>query len=134
MRRGRPFMSAIGRAAAVVAVLWAAAPTARADDASVAACRSKAESTIAIEDCQKAELAQVEARLKTAYGKAMAALPSDQKAKLLEAERRWVAFREADCDAYYGQQTGTIAGIEAGYCMIQHAKDRVRDLATFSEP
>ena len=130
---GRPSAWGIGCVAATAA-LWATAPVARADDGSFTACRSKAESTIAIEDCQKAELAQVEAKLKAAYARALAALPPDQKAKLLEAERRWVAFRQADCEAYYGQQTGTIAGIEGGDCMIQHARDRTRDLATFSEP
>ena len=124
----------LGCAAACAAGLWVATSAARADDASSEACRSKAANTMAIEDCQRAELAQAEARLNTAYGRAMAALPADQKAKLLEAERRWVAFRAADCDAYYGQDTGTIAGIEAGDCMIQHAKDRIRDLATFYEP
>ena len=121
------------RAAAAAAMLLAMALTARADDAS-SACRSTAVSTIAVEDCQKADLAQAEIRLKAAYDRAMGALPPDQRAKLLEAERRWVAFRQADCEVYYGRQTGTIAGIEAGDCLIQHAKDRTRDLATFFEP
>lgn len=132
--RARPLRAwAVVCATAAAAAPWLVAAS-RANDASFAVCRSKAENTIAIEDCQKAELAEAEARLKVAYARARAALPPDQQAKLLEAERRWVAFRQADCEAYYGQQTGTIAGIEAGECMIQHAKDRVRDLATFFEP
>ena len=117
-----------------VAVLCASSAAAKADDAAVKACNAKAVSTLDIVNCQVLESSQVEGDLQAAYQKAMASLPEDQKAKLLNAERLWVKFRESDCDVYYGQGSGTYASIQGGICMVQHARDRIRDLKTFSEP
>ena len=103
-------------------------------DAAYAACMRSAPSTLAIETCQKSELTRVEAALAAAYAKALAGLPPDQRAKLHNAETQWQTFRASDCGAFYGSETGTMAGIQAGTCLVRRAQDRTIELGDFKPP
>jgi hypothetical protein len=62
------------------------------------------------------------------YAKALAALPADQRVKLREAQRRWLAFRSSDCDVFFGTQTGTVAGVQNVGCMIDRTEKRIENL------
>ena len=125
----------LARAGAVVGALalgaHARAATAEDGQAVSDACLAKAITTYDIVACQKATLAIVERELNTVYKQAVASLPDDQ---LVAAERLWVSFRQIDCDVFYGEQTGTIASIQGGGCMIGHARNRIADLKAIITP
>jgi uncharacterized protein YecT (DUF1311 family) len=127
--------ASLPRAMFVVPVLLLAAASCGAAAAQAtdtyAACMTKAQTTVAMQDCQKAGLAEVDKQLGDAYARAMAALPEDQKAKLLAAERLWITFRSADCGVFTGKTTGTISTVQVGSCMIDRAKQRIVDLGNF---
>jgi len=95
------------------------------------ACMAKAASTRDMSMCQSAEVARLDGRLAGVLAKALAALPADQSAKLRASQRLWVTFRQSDCDVFYGNETGTIATINGGDCMISRTKDRIVDLQAF---
>lgn len=97
-------------------------------------CMDTAMATSAMQACQTAGLAEVDVRLNAAYRKAMTALAPDQQEKLRAAERLWINFRQVDCDVFYGKETGTMATVQGGSCMIDHAEQRIVDLKGFSEP
>lgn len=96
------------------------------------ACMNGASSTVAMQDCQMAALAEVDTRLNAAYRKAIDALPVDQQEKLRKSERLWITFRDADCGVFYGNDTGTMATIQGGGCMIERSEQRIQNLAAFS--
>lgn len=102
------------------------------DSPAFTACLAKAQTTVDIVTCQTEEMKVQDRALNAAYKKAMAALPADQQAKLRLAQRAWLDFRKLDCDVFYGKETGTIASLEAGGCMITHTKRRVADLEAFT--
>jgi uncharacterized protein YecT (DUF1311 family) len=95
------------------------------------ACMSKAESTLDMQECQKAGLAVANARLATAYAATLARLPADQQAKLRKAQALWTTFRASDCDVFYGNETGTIATVQGGSCMIERTERRIEDMHDF---
>ena len=99
-----------------------------------AACLAKAQTTVDIVTCQTEEMKLQDRALNAAYKKAMAALPADQQAKLREAQRAWLTFRQLDCAVFYGKETGTMASIQAGGCMVTQTARRVADLEAFGEP
>ena len=43
----------------------------------------------------------------------------------------WATFRQSDCQVYYGNETGTIATINGGDCVISRTNDRIKDLQAF---
>jgi uncharacterized protein YecT (DUF1311 family) len=91
----------------------------------------KAESTRDMQACQTAGLADANARLGTAYAATLAKLPADQRAKLRKSEALWTNFRKTDCDVFYGDQTGTIATVQGGSCMIERTERRIEDMHDF---
>ena len=113
-------------------------PQARAQEAgsespALKACLAKAETTASVVGCQNDEMAVLDRALNDVYKTALAGLPTDQKMKLRAAQRAWLDFRTRDCDVFYGKETGTIASIEAGACMLTHTMRRVDDLKTLAE-
>ena len=103
------------------------------DSPALKACHAKAENTAAIIACQTDELAVLDRTLNDAYKTALAGLPTDQRVKLRTAQRAWLDFRTRDCDVFYGKETGTIASIEAGACMLTHTMRRIDDLKSLAE-
>jgi uncharacterized protein YecT (DUF1311 family) len=86
--------------------------------------------------CADAELQKVEKNLNVVYQRVMAALAKAEdptvRTQLLEAQRAWVKFREADCDAVYSHhQGGTMRTVMHIGCMQQHAERRIADLEEF---
>jgi uncharacterized protein YecT (DUF1311 family) len=94
-------------------------------------CMAKAISTADMSGCQTAEAHRVEGRLAVVLAKVLAALPADQAAKLRVSQRLWATFRQSDCQVYYGNETGTIATINGGDCVISRTNDRIKDLQAF---
>lgn len=100
---------------------------------------AKANTTPEINECAHAEQQKVEQKLNATYQAAlnfldqMDPLVKDDavkaKAKLIEAERAWIKFREADCDAVFSlNASGTIRTVLRIGCMKSHAQSRIQDL------
>ena len=99
--------------------------------------------TLDIDECAKIEQEKVEAELNSVYQKIMKELsvpdteyekPSEVKSALLKAQRAWVTFREADCNAVYTQyQDGTIRNVMYISCMQARAEQRIKELKQFNE-
>jgi uncharacterized protein YecT (DUF1311 family) len=111
-----------------IPILIALAPIsawAQAKDTRVTGCDG---STYDMVECLKGKTAQWDKRLNKAYQQALkdAATP-EQADKLREAQRLWVAYRDANCQ-YYDAGEGTIARIDAGECMRSMTEDRAKEL------
>lgn len=86
-----------------------------------------------VEQCLAAELSRADAELNRYYAAATKRLTEQQDttalAKLRAAERAWIAYRDAECDAVYeswGQ--GTIRGSMNLGCQIDVTKARAATL------
>jgi len=94
-------------------------------------------STPEINECAAAEQKVVETKLNQVYRRVIKSLETNKdsaaaKDKLVLAQRAWVKFREADCDAVYENWAGgTIRTVMYIGCMQQHAEQRIKDLEGF---
>ena len=86
------------------------------------------QSTYGMIECASGELKIQDARLNGAYRKAMAGLNPRQKAKLLAAQRAWVAFRDAECASFEDEDWGTLSRINAADCVLTLTVKRTIDL------
>ena len=66
-------------------------------------------------------------RLNKAYREVLRYVDGDEKAKLLAAERAWMAFRDADC-TFWGASGGTIAPMNEASCRARLSEDRAKEL------
>jgi uncharacterized protein YecT (DUF1311 family) len=60
-------------------------------------------------ECASDEKARQDARLNEIYKKLMSKLPAKRKKELLEAQRAWIKFRDANCSFYHDPEGGTAA-------------------------
>jgi uncharacterized protein YecT (DUF1311 family) len=84
-------------------------------------------STYEIVECLKVQTAQWDKRLNAAYQQALKDAEPKQREQLRVAQRLWVQYRDANC-LYYGLGEGTIARVEAGYCMMELTQTRALEL------
>jgi uncharacterized protein YecT (DUF1311 family) len=89
-------------------------------------------STYEIVECLKAKTAQWDKRLNAAYKQALDDAQPKQREQLRMAQRLWVQYRDASC-LYYDLGEGTIARIEAGYCMKNLTQSRALELESKTE-
>jgi uncharacterized protein YecT (DUF1311 family) len=100
--------------------------------------------TLEVNECASIEQRKVEARLNETYQRVIQSLDqpdtdlekfSQMKSRLMTAQRAWVKFREADCQAVYTYyQAGTIRAIMFTGCMKSHAENRIKDLQAYGQP
>lgn len=88
-------------------------------------------STVDIVECVGKLHEQWDRRLNAAY-RAMMAEGGERASLLRDAQRKWIAFRDADCD-WYGAGEGTIARIEAVTCAYALTRDRALELEMTSQ-
>ena len=86
------------------------------------------QSTYGMIECEGAELKIQDARLNTAYRKAMAGLNARQKTKLQTAQRAWIVFRDAECASLEVEDWGTDSRIVAADCVLTMTVKRTIDL------
>jgi uncharacterized protein YecT (DUF1311 family) len=96
-----------------------------------------------INACAAADQKKVEAELNVVYTRVLQNLQpantetendSKLKAALIDAQRAWVKFREADCKALFARyEGGTIRTVMYLGCMQQHAEQRVKDLEEYEK-
>ena len=84
--------------------------------------------TAQIVDCAYEKADQWDRRLTAAYKALLGGQAEDKKRALIEAERAWIAFRDANCK-YYATGEGTIRRIEAAECMRVLTAQRALEMA-----
>lgn len=92
-------------------------------------------------ECASQDQHRVERRLNVVYQKLLKRLRepdatdeenSEIRQKVITAQKAWVVFREADCDAQYEMyKTGTVRTVIYIACMRAHAERRIKELEKF---
>lgn len=74
-----------------------------------------------------------DAQMNATYAKLMQALDADARAKLRQAQRRWVAFRDAEFEAIAAQYRsgGTMDALDISSTRLDLVKRRALDLAGY---
>jgi len=114
------------RTLATALVLLGGSQLAHAD--SYSQCMKGANTTAAMRECSGAELKRQDDRLNQNYKKAMDSLEEEQKGKLRDAQRKWVAYRDANCGMYYTMTGGTIDQLNGIGCEVDMTKQRAGEL------
>jgi uncharacterized protein YecT (DUF1311 family) len=79
--------------------------------------------TIEMIDCTSAETTRQDARLNENYKRLMSKLSEKRKKTLLEAQRAWIKFRDANCSFYYDPEGGSAARLNAKDCFLHATAD-----------
>lgn len=94
-------------------------------------CMRKAVSTLEMLECGSRETERWDTRLNRAYQARMNSLNERQRGALKRAEKAWLAFRQADCEAYQDEEWGTISRIDAAQCYLRRTVERALELESF---
>ncbi len=70
-------------------------------------------------------------KLNDTYKKAMTDLNEGQKAKLRNAQRAWVLYRDAWCEAQHDDEWGSISTIVANNCVLDETIRRTIELENY---
>ena len=100
---------------------------------SYAACLDKAGgaiNTFAMQDCIREELERQDRKLNGAYEALMRSVPEKRKTQLRDAQRKWIAFRDANCEFYYDPQGGSAARLASNECVVLLTAERTHELET----
>lgn len=98
----------------LVGLLLAAVPAHAADhplEAADAACYEDAMTTMAMIECAGASYDRWDAELNRQYKRLMALLSPEEQQALRDAQRKWIAFRDAEftlIDGLYGRMQGSM--------------------------
>ena len=79
-------------------------------------------------ECIVAENKLQDARLNKAYKALGADLAPARKTQLLEAQRAWIKFRDANCSFYDDPDGGSMARVSANECVMRATTERAREL------
>jgi len=79
-------------------------------------------------DCMGAEFTRQDARLNENYKRLMAKLSAKRKEALLEAQRAWIKFRDANCNFYYDPEGGSAAHLAGTDCNLNATANRATEL------
>jgi len=111
-----------------------------AQEATDPAC-DKAVTTRDMEQCLTIESDKAEAALNQTYQRLVKRLTqpdtehenySEYRKKLLDAQRAWIKFRDADCDALYAlNSAGSMRNIIYLSCKQQRAEQRTKELESY---
>jgi uncharacterized protein YecT (DUF1311 family) len=78
--------------------------------------------------CMGAETKRQDARLNEQYSKLSSRLSANRRKALLEAQRAWIRFRDANCRFYYDPDGGSSARLAADECLLNATADRAAEL------
>lgn len=126
---------------AVMLASWASAAGAQ-DDApdtpAYAACLEGAAGvTVLIRECISEEHARQDALLNEAYRQLIGRLDSEARSDLRDAQRTWIAFRDAECAWRASGETGTMGPLIVDSCQLGLTTERAarlqNDLGRVSE-
>lgn len=101
----------------------------------------KAIATPDINACGQITQKKIETELNAVYRQTLQSLsqsetafekPGEVKSALVEAQRAWIKFREADCHAVFlKNQGGTMRSLMYTGCLQAHAEQRIKELKRF---
>jgi uncharacterized protein YecT (DUF1311 family) len=86
--------------------------------------------TFPMQDCISEELERQDRRLNGAYEALMGSVPEKRRAQLRDAQRKWIAFRDANCEFYYDPQGGSAARLASNECVVALTAERAHELET----
>jgi uncharacterized protein YecT (DUF1311 family) len=93
------------------------------------ACLEKANGVTAeMINCMLAETILQDARLNENYKKLLSKLATERKTALIEAQRAWIKFRDANCGFYANPEGGSTARMAASECILNATADRAKEL------
>ncbi len=94
-----------------------------------------------VNECALIDQKKVEAKLNKVYQRVLKSLDkpdvplepySEMRQSLIAAQRAWVKFREADCEAVYQKYvSGTIRTVMYIGCIQSHAEKRIKELEDY---
>ena len=79
-------------------------------------------------NCILAETIRQDARLNENYRKLLSKLATERKNSLVEAQRAWIRFRDANCGFYADPEGGSAARVAANECFLNSTADRAKEL------
>ena len=120
--------------AGYVAVATAASPAAPEYSAAYASCMDTNSTTAGMVSCAADETKRQDERLNANYRAAMKTLDKHKSTALLDVQRLWIQFRDADCAMENDMTGGTIDRINAQMCVLQATKARADTLAVRFQP
>jgi uncharacterized protein YecT (DUF1311 family) len=96
-------------------------------------CMNKSISTQDMVECIDSEYKAQDARLNKAYKLLQQNLSADRKKQLLEAQRLWIKYRDANCGFYYDPDGGSMARLSANDCMMISTAMRAKELENLAK-
>ena len=84
-------------------------------------------------ECYGAEIALQDRRLNLAYRKLLTKLDPDRRKVLVEVQRQWLRYTDANCDFYYDPHGGTAARMAANECSVRARGARATELEEFAK-
>ena len=84
--------------------------------------------TFAMIDCIAAETSRQDALLNENYKTLTSKISPKRKQPLLDAQRAWVRFRDANCKFYGDPEGGTSSRLSANECLLNVTADRAKEL------
>lgn len=98
------------------------------------ACMAKPDSnTMSMIECMAAEEKRHDKALNDAYRKLQKQVSPERRRQLVEAQRLWVRYREANCGFYYDPDGGSMARLAANSCHLETTAQRAKELAALAE-
>jgi uncharacterized protein YecT (DUF1311 family) len=88
--------------------------------------------TAAMLECTNEEKTRQDALLNQNYKTLMSKLSAKRKKMLLEAQRAWIKFRDANCSFYLDPEGGTAALLARNGCFLQATADRAKELSNLT--
>jgi uncharacterized protein YecT (DUF1311 family) len=87
--------------------------------------------TVDILECLKARSEHWDKQLNVNFRNALQRAEGPQKAALRQAQRIWIQYRDANCQAY-GARQGSLRVIEAAECIRSMTAERASELQNFA--
>jgi len=97
-------------------------------------CMDKASSTVAMSECIGVETHVQDQRLNRVYKQLMGKLDAGQQKSLRDVQRKWLAYRDGNCQFHVQASGGTMAQLEGGSCMMDMTRDRAAELERVLSP
>lgn len=136
MKPTRPFFPTLWLASIAVVHLSTTAGAEQSSSAEHQRCIAESGGvTVQMLDCLGAELERKDAELNDLWAKVPAAIGSDAMTPVRKAQRAWIAFRDAQCEAASSLTgDGSLSAIAYSSCVLEMTEDRVSELRRMLEP
>ena len=79
-------------------------------------------------DCIFAETNRQDTKLNENYKSLISKISPKRKQSLVDAQRAWIGFRDANCKFYGDPEGGTSARLSANECVLNITADRAKEL------